>query len=259
MQKFILSILIIAVMPVFCGNQLVGQDQPDPLATEVVVPAETHMPFALSSFISSKNSQRGDRFYGEVIYPVTINNRIVIPAGSYVRGTITEIKRAGRVKGKAELLMRFDDLMLPNGVTKNFSADLYGIHSPSGNFYRRESEKIQGDSSKGRDAGIIADAGSQGAIIGVLAGQGKGLAIGSGAGALAGIIAVLLTRGKDIELGSDTEFDIVLKRELVFSEKELDFSKAPPYQRRAVQQNPVNSNPRRTFGWPRLPVPFGWP
>ena len=53
--------------------------------------------------------------------------KIVIPAGSYVMGTITDTKRPGKVKGKGEFYLRFDSLMLPNGVTRDFSATLSAL------------------------------------------------------------------------------------------------------------------------------------
>ena len=48
------------------------------------------------------------------------NGRIVVPVGSYVAGTVTQIKKQGRVKGRGELYVRFDSLTLPNGVTRDF-------------------------------------------------------------------------------------------------------------------------------------------
>ena len=51
-----------------------------------------------------------------------LNGRVVIPPGSYVAGTITSVKRPGRVKGRGELYLRFDSLTLPNGVTRDFRA-----------------------------------------------------------------------------------------------------------------------------------------
>jgi type IV secretion system protein VirB10 len=58
--------------------------------------------------------------YLETAFPIVQDGRIVVPKGSYVAGTVTEVKRAGKMKGKAELFLRFDSLTLPNGVTREF-------------------------------------------------------------------------------------------------------------------------------------------
>ena len=83
----------------------------------VVVPAGTVIPITLTSRISTKNAKDGDGIYGKTAFPVTVNNTIVIPEGSNVRGKVTEVKRPGRVKGKAELTLSFQTLVLPNGFT----------------------------------------------------------------------------------------------------------------------------------------------
>ncbi len=54
----------------------------------------------------------------KTVFPIVLNSHIVIPAGSYVTGTVTGIRKPGRVKGRAEMYVRFDSLTLPNGVTR---------------------------------------------------------------------------------------------------------------------------------------------
>ena len=73
---------------------------PSKVQPALVVPAGTVIPVILTSRVSTKNSKDGDGIYGKTSFPITVNNKIVIREGSYVRGKITEVKRAGRVKGK---------------------------------------------------------------------------------------------------------------------------------------------------------------
>src|SRR5512138_3506004 len=75
---------------------------PSKILPPVVVPAGTIIPVTLTTRISTKNAKDGDGVYGKTAFPITVDNKIVIPEGAYVRGKITEIKRPGRVKGKAE-------------------------------------------------------------------------------------------------------------------------------------------------------------
>ena len=82
----------------------------------------TRIPLNLINSVSTKHSAEGDRIYLETAFPIIADGRIVIPPGSYVAGTITQVKRPGRVKGRGELYLRFDSLTLPNGVTRDFRA-----------------------------------------------------------------------------------------------------------------------------------------
>src|SRR5215813_2761379 len=72
-----------------------------------VVDPGTKIPLSLINTISTKHSAEGDRVYLETSFPVLVNGRIVIPVGSYVAGTVTQIKKPGRVKGRGELYVRF--------------------------------------------------------------------------------------------------------------------------------------------------------
>src|ERR1700692_3727725 len=66
--------------------------------TGYVVDTGTKVPLTLINSVSTKHSIEGDRVYLQTVYPIMVNGRIVIPPGSYVAGTVTEVKRPGRVK-----------------------------------------------------------------------------------------------------------------------------------------------------------------
>src|SRR5258708_25922722 len=71
-----------------------------PAGKTYLVDIGTHIPLNLINSVSTKNAIAGDRVYLESVFPVLVDGRIRIPPGSYVAGTITEIKRPGRVKGR---------------------------------------------------------------------------------------------------------------------------------------------------------------
>ncbi|HPQ15577.1 MAG TPA: hypothetical protein PLP04_10125, partial [Bryobacteraceae bacterium] len=73
----------------------------------------TRIPLSLINSVSTKHSSEGDRVYLQTVFPILVKGRVVIPPGSYVAGTITEVKRPGRIKGRGELYLRFDSLTLP--------------------------------------------------------------------------------------------------------------------------------------------------
>jgi hypothetical protein len=198
-----------------------------PSPAEIVVPAGTKIPLALVNSLSTKHSGEGDRVYLQTTFPVVIDGRIVIPRGSYVAGTVTEVKRPGKIKGKGELFLRFDSLTLPNGATRDFRARLGGADAESGQFDREEG-KIRGVGNKAGDAGTAAKTTSAGAAVGGIAGSvaghaGMGVGVGAAAGAAAGLAAVLLSRGPDLVLPKGSTFEMVLDRNLRYKDSELGF------------------------------------
>src|SRR5712691_7705899 len=177
----------------------------------VVVPAGTVIPVTLTNRITTKHAKDGDGVYGKTAFPITVNNKIVIPEGSSLRGKITEVIRPGRVKGKGELTLSFQTLVLPSGITLPIYTSL---GSTGGAGERKGEATVQGDSSKGEDAKTVGTTAAQGALIGVIADRGTGAAIGGGIGAAAGAAAVLFTRGKDLVLEPGTTIEIVLDRSI---------------------------------------------
>ena len=61
--------------------------------------AGTRIPLVLVNGISTKNSHEGDQVYLQTAFPIAVESRIVIPEGSYVTGTVTQVKRPGSSLG----------------------------------------------------------------------------------------------------------------------------------------------------------------
>jgi type IV secretion system protein VirB10 len=163
------------------------------------------------------------------------NGRIVIPPGSYVAGTVTQVKRPGRVKGRGELFLRFDSLTLPNGVTRDFRARMGSMDGRATEEFDRAEGKIKSEGNKGGDARTVGEATAAGASVGVIAGgasghYGMGAGVGAAAGAAAGLMGVLLTRGPDAVLAKGSTIEMILDRPLHFQETELNFGAAQPVQ-----------------------------
>src|ERR1700738_2218691 len=132
---------------------------------DFVVEPGTRIPLSLINSVTTKHAAEGDRIYLETVFPILVNGKIVIPPGSYVAGTVTQIKRPGRVKGKGELFLRFDSLTLPNGITRDFRSRLGGADSEAGEFDRKEG-RIRSEGNKGEDARTVAKTTSTGAAVG---------------------------------------------------------------------------------------------
>ena len=210
----------------------------------------TQIPLSLLSSVSTKNALEGDRVYLETIFPILSNGRVVIPPGSYVAGTVTQVKRAGRIKGRSELFIRFDSLTLPNGVTRDFRGRVGTLDGSAEESLDRTEGKIKGDSSKGDDARTVGEAAAAGTTIGAIAGStagrtGMGAGVGAAAGAAAGLIGVLATRGPEAVLERGSTLEMVLDRTISFTEQELDFSSVMPSQRSGYVAAPPANETRR--------------
>ena len=186
------------------------------------VKSGTRVPMVLVNSVSSKTAQEGDQVYLQTSFPIFGSNRIIIPEGSYVTGTITEVKRPGRIKGKGELYVRFDSLTLRNGVTRDFRGTVSAADGAQDNIAEKEGS-LEGEATKGEDAGKIAGTATSGATIGAIAGDGKGAAIGASVGAAVGLAQVLFTRGSEVQLLRGSSLEMQLDRELVFSAEEINF------------------------------------
>jgi hypothetical protein len=129
-----------------CGfvlaSSCIAQDAAVTVLKEYVVSSGVRIPLALINSVSTKHSASGDRVYLETVFPILANGKIAIPPGSFVSGTITEIKRPGRVKGRGELYLRFDTLTLANGVTRDFRARMSGVDGRGSEELDRKEGKV---------------------------------------------------------------------------------------------------------------------
>jgi len=254
---FTAAVLAQEVAPGPAGGGVPKSDPPKP--GEFTVDIGTRVPLSLINSISTKHSSPGDRVYLESAFPILVSGRIVIPVGSYVTGTVTEIKKPGRVKGRGELYIRFDSLTLPNGVTRDFRGRIGNVDGQTSGELDRSEGTVKSEGNKAGDARTVGEAAGAGASIGVIAGSaaghaGMGAGIGAAAGAAAGLIGVLATRGPDAVLAKGSTVEMVLDRSLTYAESELDFGNYQPPK----GVNPVPAaNPAGKSGvpLPRRPIP----
>ena len=183
-------------------------------ATEIVIPEGTRITLQLNDHLSTKLNNEGDSFTAVVMVPAYVGDRMVIPKGSVVTGSISRIIRPGRFKGKAVMNLLFQSINVPGRGQLPIVASLDRVYA-EGNSGVRSEGTIEGEGSAGSDARKVLTPGIVGAGIGGLAGGGKGAAIGTGVGAAIGIATVFATRGKDLEVRRGSTLDISLDRPLV--------------------------------------------
>jgi hypothetical protein len=186
--------------------------------SDSVVPKGTGIPIALVNRVSTKNIQEGANVYGTTTIPVSDGKRIVIPPGTTVLGKVMAVARAGRIKGKAQLTISFQFLILPSGLKIPIYASLGGSDTGT----RKGEASIEAEPGKdGEDVAVSGARGAAaGAVVGVLSsgtGVAKGAAIGGGAGLAAGVAEALIRRGDDLTLERGTIIEITLDQDLDLS------------------------------------------
>jgi len=145
------------------------------------IPAGTEMDVRLSGRLSSGTAKVEDRFEATTLVDVNVGGRTVVPAGSVMRGVVTDVEPATRTNRTARLTLSFDQL------TSNGRA--YPIRGTV-------TQAIEGEGLRG-EAGRIGTGAGVGAIIGGI--------LGGFRGALAGILigaggTIAATEGKEVEL-----------------------------------------------------------
>src|ERR1035437_5381482 len=209
----------------------------------LLVPSGTRLPLILHNALTTRNAKPGDPVYLETLFPIVIDDRILIPAGSYVQGEITEAKRPGKVKGQGEIRLRLNTMILPNGYTVNFNA--IPTNAGTGGNEGTDSEgNIHGNTDKGTDVGTVLKTTGIGAGVGGIATRTvTGAGIGAGAGAAVGLAAVLLTRGPELELPRGTTLDVILDRSVYLDASRVNFTE-PGHA--STLPGPSNREPTRS-------------
>jgi type IV secretion system protein VirB10 len=209
---------------------------------QIEVPVGTHIPLVLHNAISTRSARPGDPVYFETLFPVMVDGKVAIPAGSYVSGEVTQSKRPGRVKGRGELAIKLTTMILPNSYMVNLNASPSGAGTGGGETVNNEG-KVVGDSDKASDVGTVVKTTAAGAGIGAIAGQGaRGAGIGAGIGAAAGLGAVLLSRGPDAELPRGSTVEAVIDRPILLDADKVQFT--TPGQASTLP-GPPNREPQR--------------
>ena len=246
--------------PPAAGNQdahISAAKPGSPPADQFLIPPGTKVLLSMINSVSTKTASEGERIYLETAFPILANGHIVIPPGSYVAGTVTDVKRPGRVKGRGELYIRFDSLTLPNGVTRDFRARIGSLDGRAAETLDKEEGKIKSEGNKAGDVKVIGEAAGAGATAGGLAGAaaghaGLGAGIGAAAGATAGLIGVLVSRGPEAILAKGTTMEMVLDRPLQFTSSEIDFGNSPSRSHLSDGPGPAPSRKSQTSTrrWP---------
>ena len=203
-------------------------EAPDPNAT--VIPAGTKIPLLLKQAISTKNAKEGDAVYAETAFPFVANDRVLVPAGTYIQGKIMHTERAGRSKKRAEILIHFTSMiypsgytvMLPGSVENTPGADTNGVKDKEGTIQAdKDTEKRVEDAAKGAAVG-----GTVGSIGGLAAGGLNGARYGGLAGIAGGVAWALLKHGPEVKLEVGTSIEMEIQRSISVDATRIQVARA---------------------------------
>jgi hypothetical protein len=172
---------------------------------EVTIPTGTRLSIELKTPLASDRSGVEDRVEGVLRRALVVDGVDVVPAGTTVVGSVTEAQRAGRVKGRARLALRFHSLAVDGEEALEIAAAPIAREAAA---------------TKKEDAAKIGIGAGAGAVIGAIAGGKRGAVVGGTVGAGAGTGVVLATRGDEVTLAAGTVLSTSLTRPLAVRVRE---------------------------------------
>ena len=190
----------------FAAPGLVLQD-PDTSPSQVSgsvrnqIPVGQELDVRLQTTLDSETAQVEDRFSATTVADLMQDNRVLVPAGSVVRGVVRDVDRATRTDRTGELQLSFDEIVI-DGKTYEIRANAV--------------DPVESEGLKGEAARIGAGS-AVGAIVGGILGGVKGAITGVLIGAGGTIVA---TEGKDVELPPGTVLRIRLDTPVTLDDSE---------------------------------------
>ncbi len=166
-----------------------------------VIPADTELRLRLTSALSTKTNNEGDRFTARVVETPNYE-------GATVEGHVARIERSGKMTGRTEMALDFDTITFRDGRRSPFYAQIEKFYIGDSIKTTDEEGNVE-SASKTRDILIRAGGGGAlGAIIGAIAKGGKGAAIGAIIGAGVGAGSVFIQGKKELILDAGTEMSV---------------------------------------------------
>ena len=190
----------VAQLNVYTGSP----DQANVGATsgDFAVPDGTELVAGLNTNLSTETAHDNDRFTMTVRSPTQYD-------GATIEGYVTSVNRSGRITGRSEMTLNFDNIRLRDGRTYRFAGIVETVRAPGGETVRVDNEgAVRDDDQTKKTIQRTAIGTALGAIIGAIAGGGKGAAIGAVVGAGAGAGSVYVQGQNDLSLSSGTEVTI---------------------------------------------------
>lgn len=166
-------------------------EPPKPVYRDVTAAVGTNLSLSLITPLSTETAKVETPVTARVRQPIVVDGFTVIPVGATLHGDVVEVERAGRVRGRSRLVIRFAEVQIN------------GQRDP----LRTNPLTFEGEQTKGEDAVKVGGGAGIGAVIGGIVGGASGAAKGAAIGGAAGAGTVLATRGRDVVLAEGTELN----------------------------------------------------
>jgi len=193
-----------ACQPSSQAAEVIKKDTKAPMSTTRTLEAFRQFSIATTATISSRSAKPGDGFTAEVVSDVQdAAGRLVIPAGSLVSGTITDVTSAPNPSSPGTLTLALNSVAV-NGRSYPMHATIDSLAT-----------ERHGRSISGGDAVKVGVGAAAGAIVGqIISKNSKGTIIGAVVGAAAGGVYAAATKDGDISLPAGTHILVTVTQRL---------------------------------------------
>ena len=113
----------------------------------------------LDTPLHTGSTRNGDRAYFKTSDEVMVGGDVAIPRGSEVRATVTHVRRPGRLAGRAEMRLRFDDVRLPDGTILPLEASVVRAGYTDIKTSKEGGQSLKGDGGNGSSLTIVGQGG----------------------------------------------------------------------------------------------------
>ncbi len=169
----------------------------------LTIPEWTPIHVTLDRTLASNINKAGDHFQATVTEPVVVNGNTVIPKGARVDGRVVDARKAGYIKGKADLRLALRDV--------HINGQRYAVRTTSVGRTSIVHTK--------RNLLMIGGGAGGGVLIGALAGGGEGAAIGGPVGAAAGAGVAYFTSRRNVKYPAETHLTFHLAQPATIGNK----------------------------------------
>ena len=160
----------------------------------LTVPANTPLALELLTPLSSETTLVEAPVRARLKQAVSVSGLNVLPVGTVLSGSVTEVAQAGRVKGRSRIAFAFTEATVAGAKERLQTSPIV----------------FEGEATKSEDATKIGVGAGIGAVIGGIVGGGSGAATGAAIGGGAGTGVVLATKGKDVKVAEGADVPATL-------------------------------------------------
>jgi len=171
-----------------------SRNQPPPVSG-LTIPSDTQLTVRMIESVNSDTSRLGQTYRASLDEPIYVNGQEVVPRGADVLTKLVTDQNSGKIEGKTVLTLALSTITIGGRTYDVTSSDV----------------KTESSSRGARSGKVIGGTAALGAIIGAIAGGGKGAAIGAGSGAALGTGAEVLTGGQKVKIPSETRLTFRLQ------------------------------------------------